>query len=1004
MKSLLLFLLIGTAVTCWSSASQANSVINSFESSSEIAPIQTYYSQVALSTIGLTNGASSLQVVMSPSSCSKITVPCPPSLPWAWQSTAGIAADFTNPGDVPITLTFRVDDAANLPSSATTDYRSGRCVIDPHTTETYLLPFVDALAPTAYGVIDLPYPGMYTAANILDGNPFNPAHIYDYQISISSNQYVTTLYVDNVRTVNPATMNLIEDTYGQYSRATWPGKIVDKHQAANQIVTEQANNAANPPPANYDSVGGWNGGPKQTATGWFHTVKTLGKWWLVDPSGNVFFDYGVDGVNFTEPTFTEGRTNMFTWLPATNDPYFGQFYSTASGGTGGPITSGTTFDNVGANLLRKYGSDFYAQSCTMAISRLKSWGFNAIGNSSNNGVYGQGVPIQVRIDVSGTYDSVPNGTSGGNFVPDPWDPNFDTALVSSIQSTVASVKSDPNLIGYYVGNEMSWAGNGTLAQWGLGIGVLALNSSASPAKQQFLSQLTTEYGTIAALNSAWGTTYASWTAMASPVTIPSVSSSTLSTAAKTDIDNFTASVAKAYFQLVDTELKKQDPNHLYLGCKFSSNYWTMQELQANAEYADAVSMDIYAPGLNTIKWNFLSTLNAPLIVGEYSMGATDMGCPGQGIVGAPSQAARATLFQQYVYAALSNPCIIGCNWFEYYDQPVTGRVQDGQNANYGFVNDTDEPYVALVAAARSVAANLYTFRSNATQTTVVSVSGSADSKVTLTASLTRVDTGAGLVGRIISFDVNGVTVGVGITNSIGVATLTYSTPSSDVSGTYLVGATFVGDVTDGESAGMGTLTLSNWPSVVSVPTISGSAGDAVSFQATLKRADTNTVIPNTIVSLTLGGISEGLYTTNSNGTIHVPYTIPYSSATGNQTISVGFAGSYTTNASTGTGTLSIVAAPTNLTVAGVSGAPGAQVVLAATLARTDLNQDLQNYNLTFSVNGKSVGTDATHSTGIAYCAYTIPAGTKLGAETISVSFSGNSSFKAVNATGTLTVN
>ncbi len=983
----------------------AQTLINGFETQAEVATVQTYESQVALSTTGITQGSHSLQATFLPNAFPKITVPAPVSGPWNWSATAGLAADITNPNDVPVQVVFRVEDEQNLSSSATTDFRSAHCTIEPHETESFILPFVDSLAPSQYGVGDMPYTGIFTAQGVIGNNPFDPTHIYDYIVGITNCASVTSLYVDNVRTIAPVTFTSISDQYGQYTRTTWTGKITSQTDLTNALTNEEADLAANPGPAGRDAYGGWAGGPMLSHTGWFRTGTNSGRYWLVTPIGSLYFDFGVDGVGFSDPTFTTDRSTWLKWLPLTTDPTFGQFYSTFSGATGGPITSGTTYDFQGTNLRRKYGSAFYSQSVTMALTRLKSWGFNSIGNSSNNGLYGQGTPYQVRIDIPGTYDTVPSGASEGIPVPDPYDPNFDTALVSAIAANIVNVKSDPYLIGYYVQNEPSWEGNGVLAPYGLGLGVLGLNSTASPAKQTFLTQLQTEYSTIAAFNTAWGTTFAAWSDLDAPITIPSAvsSSPSLSSQAEADINTFITNLADTYFNLVNTEVKKQDPNHLYLGCKFSSNYWTTPVLQACAKYADVVSMDIYEPRLNLKEWSVVNSLGKPFIVAEFDNGATDMGVFSPGLVAESSEAARESAFEDYVYSALSYTAIVGVNWFQYVDQPITGRPVNGQNGCIGFLAITDSPYASLVAAARAVAPNIYTFRTSSTQIVVNSPSATTTNTASLTATLTTVGSRAAIASEPISFDIGGVTIGSATTNSSGVATLVYTVPATDLVGPYLVGANFAGTSTYGYSDGLGQLTVLISPTKITVPTVSGQASTAVMLSATLTRSDTLAAVPNETLVFSINGTQVGKAVTNSSGVATLSYTIPSGTATGSETISVTFAGDAGNSASSGSGTLLVGVAPTGITVPTVSGAAGASVVLTATLTRTDTNAPLQGYTVSFYLNGTLLGTETTHSTGIAYQGYTIPTGASAGNETIKVTFAGNSSYAASSGTGTLTV-
>ena len=57
-------------------------------------------------------------------------------------------------------------------------------------------------------------------------------------------------------------------------------------------------------------------------------------------------------------------------------------------------------------------------------------------------------------------------------------------------------------------------------------------------------------------------------------------------------------------------------------------------------------------------------------------------------------------------ACLDHPRFVGTHWFQWQDQPLTGR-SDGENYQIGFVTITDAPYPELVEAARDVAKGMY---------------------------------------------------------------------------------------------------------------------------------------------------------------------------------------------------------------------------------------------------------------------------------------------------------
>jgi agarase len=71
---------------------------------------------------------------------------------------------------------------------------------------------------------------------------------------------------------------------------------------------------------------------------------------------------------------------------------------------------------------------------------------------------------------------------------------------------------------------------------------------------------------------------------------------------------------------------------------------------------------------------------------------------------------QADLLQQYVLGAAHHPNFVGTHWFQWSDQPTTGRGGDGENFRIGIVNVTDRPYPILVDAIKSSSIELYKTR------------------------------------------------------------------------------------------------------------------------------------------------------------------------------------------------------------------------------------------------------------------------------------------------------
>ena len=513
-----------------------------------------------------------------------------------------------------------------------------------------------------------------------------------------------------MRTLPPdGASDAIIDKYGQYSNADWSGKIRVDADLTKHLDTERADLAAHPGPAGRDEYGGWSNGPKLKSTGFFRTEKVDGKWWLVTPSGHLFFSAGVDAVNDASPTFVSGREQLFSWLPSHSDQLSGHF-GKAHAFSHAVNTDGETYDFYRANLERKYGPDFDTTWPDTAISRLKSWGFNTLGNWSNRRLWRlDRIPYTADLSVSGDFHKVSSGANHWGKMPDPFDPKFQRAANSRLKADTA-VRHDPWCLGYFVDNELSWRGFGPTGQYALAVGSLDEDTDSSPAKQALISMLKDRYSSVDKLDDAWDAHYTSWSDLDRPLAL----GNDLTTGQKADLAAFVELYAEQYFKVVSHAVKSGDPNHLYLGCRIAilPQERPMPELfEAAAKYCDVISFNYYNDAVSTDQFSLFQHLAKPLMIGEFDSVATDHGTFWEGIYNAKTQSGRAAAYKRFVDSVATNSALVGCHWFEYLDQPVTGRIWDGENGGMGFVDVADSPYTELVAAARQENGRIYAIRS-----------------------------------------------------------------------------------------------------------------------------------------------------------------------------------------------------------------------------------------------------------------------------------------------------
>jgi hypothetical protein len=163
-----------------------------------------------------------------------------------------------------------------------------------------------------------------------------------------------------------------------------------------------------------------------------------------------------------------------------------------------------------------------------------------------------------------------------------------------------------------------------------------------------------------------------------------------------------------YLEVIDAAIRKHDPNHLNLGLRFAGS--APDEMVRASHSFDIFSLNDYAFSLNKEKIKKFSQLSGrPILIGEFHFGV-----PGRGMSAGIRQVRdykeRGVAYRYYVENAATMPEIVGTHWFQWADQPSTGRSFDGENFNIGLVDTTDRPYPELIAAMQATHRRLYSIR------------------------------------------------------------------------------------------------------------------------------------------------------------------------------------------------------------------------------------------------------------------------------------------------------
>ncbi len=615
----------------------------------------------------------------------------------AWDLSAYeyVAMDIRNVDKHDIDVFVRIDNAgANGRDHCTTD----RIGTQPDQRVTLTIP-IRRQAQSAiklFGMNGFPQ-GMYASGGI------DPSKVIALTIFTENKPLVSHSFeVSNIRVFGryekPKWAEMTEkeffpciDKFGQFIHKDWPGKVHDDAELQANRTAEAAQLAADAGPGEWDKWGGWAAGPKLEATGNFRTAKHQGKWWLVDPDGRLFFSTGITGVGTGwAATPVDDRESWFQDLPSQSDNPLHAYLKKGGQSWGGGYYQGKSpviFNLSSANLQRKYGADWAKTYPDVVHQRLRAWGLNTIGNWSDGRIAGL---HRTPYTCTFFYDS-PRLKNNKVQFPDMFDPAFAPALNKGFAQFQKGSWDDPWCIGYFLDNEMPWGGDDALAGYALA------SPATQAAKKRLAAWLQERHPAITDLNTAWGTKWASWDAFAADTAAKPATA-----AAKADLVEFTGLMAETYFRTVRDTIKKAAPNRLYLGCRCvggSSNV-----IAAAVKNCDVISYNRYCASVRDIR--LPDNQDAPVLIGEFHFGGLDRGPFWSGLFYAENQEDRAKKLTAYLQSAIDNPQIVGAHWFQYGDEAATGRI-DGENAQCGFVDVCDTPYVETTRAARAVAETMY---------------------------------------------------------------------------------------------------------------------------------------------------------------------------------------------------------------------------------------------------------------------------------------------------------
>ena len=493
------------------------------------------------------------------------------------------------------------------------------------------------------------------------------------------------------------------DPFGQSRHAEWPGKVHSESDLKRAAQEEEALLKTMPPSPDYDSNGGykragWSGKP----TGFYATIQHNGRWWLLSPQGNPLFYTSVDTAPALswDSTPVTGREFLFAELPSRTGV-------TAAWGENpwGSDPGIATVAFHSANMARKYGPDWQSVEKNLTVQRLRSWGFSGLGKFCDILPGISSIPVL-------NYSGVPKLARH----PDIFDPAVQSVFKENLGKQITPHANDANVVGWSIGNEFDEIITPDEIQ------EILKKPGTSPSKRALLAYAvdTLFGGDVSKAAQAGNVSAADREALyaASP------------TFSKEAIESLRRFYADRYYGYLYKTVKELDPHHLYFGFWISYGWWVNDEdWRLIGRHCDVIGYDRYTYSFSEPAFDkLMQETNKPVFCGEFSFPPGYHGERGYGFYNSSveDEAMAGKYYARWVQDAAANPYCIGTGWFQYRDEPLTGRgpghgtaLVYGEDFAFGIVDVTDRPKWPLVKAMRE--ANLSAAKRRLATSTAVQV-------------------------------------------------------------------------------------------------------------------------------------------------------------------------------------------------------------------------------------------------------------------------------------------
>jgi hypothetical protein len=342
------------------------------------------------------------------------------------------------------------------------------------------------------------------------------------------------------------------------------------------------------------------------------------------------------------------------------------------------------------NLFHERYLGEWRRLCRKSVADLRSWGFNTAGYHS---------PTEIRESLPFMVDVYLAGISywmADTRYPDVFDPAYRTGVERAIAGMCASVRSHPNLLGYYWTDTPRWDPESARRQVGRDwVSHIRSLPSGAPGKRRYVAFLRevhearpdrcrAAYGVDPDETDALGARDSSDLDLRHPTV-------------ERDDRQFLRLIAREYYRIAGAANRREDPDHLVFGDRYLGGDHPVEVVEEALPWIDVLSVQ---PVRLEFERELLDRLHAlsskPILICDHQSSFYTDAYPRTLWDQSPSESEAARAYDAYLSSAFERPYLVGYHRCQYIDrfEPSLGVLKQG------LLREDETPYEILVDQVR----------------------------------------------------------------------------------------------------------------------------------------------------------------------------------------------------------------------------------------------------------------------------------------------------------------